>query len=459
MVRYPIWSLLLLVGAWFLPATLLAADPTFSKDVLPILQKNCQSCHRPGQTAPMSLLTYENARPWARAIKSAVATKKMPPWFASPQYGHFTNDKSLKQADIDTIVQWVDAGAPQGDPKDAPPAIEWPTDGWMIKPDLIVDGPTYDVPAKSIVEWQWVVVPSNFTKDTWVTSIEVRPEQIPVTHHICLSFRPHHPEVPYGVSIFNKPNIERDADGVEIRKPGQPGFGGQGASQQGIPQAALVGGGIEECYEPGRGPADFRPYGAAKLIPAGTDIWVNLHYTPNGTPVTDRIRIGFTLAKEPPTRRYLALSMSSTQDRNRFAIPPYDGNYEAPPAEATFAEDLELVGLMPHMHVRGKSATFYLDYPDGRSEIVLDVPKYDFNWQQWFDTSIKVKKGTKLRVIARFDNSANNKFNPDPSKTVYYGDQTWEEMHFPSFGVVVDDLTLDARKVLARPAPTPARAN
>jgi hypothetical protein len=436
-----------------LPSVLTAADPTFTKDVLPILQHNCQSCHRPGQTAPMSLLTYESTRPWAKAIKNAVSSKKMPPWLASPEFGHFTNDKSLKQADIDTIAKWVDSGAPQGDPKDAPKLIEWPEGGWTIKPDLIVEGPSYNVPARSIVEWQWVPVPSGITKDTWVTSIEVLPEQIPVTHHICLSFRPRTADVKYGVSIFNKPNIERDADGVEIRKPSAQAFPQQGAQgQPGQQQVALIGGGIEECYEPGRGAADFRPYGAAKLIPAGSDIWVNFHYTPNGTAVTDHIKIGFTIAKETPKKRYLALSTSSTQSRDQFAIPPYDGNYQAPPAEATFAEDVTLVGLMPHMHVRGKSATFYLDYPDGHSETILEVPRYDFNWQQWYDTSIKVPKGTKLRVIAHYDNSPNNKFNPDPSKTVYYGDQTWEEMHFPSFGVMVDDLTMDQRKVLARPA-------
>ena len=453
MVRHTLRPSIWVLGiSMLLPSVLAAAAPTFTKDVLPIFQQNCQSCHRPGQTAPMSLLTYESTRPWAKAIKNAVTSKKMPPWFASPEFGHFTNDKSLKQADVDTIVKWVDSGAPQGDPKDAPKPIEWPDGGWTIKPDVIVEGPSYNVPARSIVEWQWIPVPSGLTKDTWVTSIEVLPEQIPVTHHICLSFRPHTPDVQYGVSIFNKPNIERDADGVEIKKTGAQ-------QQPGPQQAAIIGGGIEECYEPGRGAADFRPYGAAKLIPAGTDIFVNLHYTPNGVAITDHIRIGFTIAKEPPKKRYLALSTSSTQDRNLFAIPPFDGNYQAPPAEVMFAEDVTLVGLMPHMHVRGKSATFYLDYPDGHSQTVLDVPRYDFNWQQWYDTSIKVPKGTKLRVIAHYDNSANNRFNPDPAKTVYYGDQTWEEMHFPSFGVIVDDLTMDQRKVLARPGPAQRPGN
>src|SRR6266480_2088262 len=149
-------SLVLTVGVFMLPSALIASDPTFTKDVLPILQKNCQTCHRPGQTAPMALLTYEGTRPWAKAIKNAVTAKKMPPWFASPEYGHFTNDKSLKQEDIETIVKWVDTGAAQGDLKDAPAPIQWPEGGWQIKPDVIVEGPTYNVPANAIVEWQWI---------------------------------------------------------------------------------------------------------------------------------------------------------------------------------------------------------------------------------------------------------------------------------------------------------------
>src|SRR5215475_6862726 len=139
---------------------------TFNRNVLPILQKNCQTCHRPGQIAPMSLLTYKEARPWAKAMKAAVATRKMPPWFADPQYGHFTNDRSLKQNDIDTIVKWADSGAAEGDAKDAPPAVEWPREGWQIRPDIIVEGPTFNVPAHTkndVVEWMWVTVPTGFT--------------------------------------------------------------------------------------------------------------------------------------------------------------------------------------------------------------------------------------------------------------------------------------------------------
>src|SRR5215467_14687129 len=192
---------------------------TFHKDVEPILQKNCQGCHRPGQIAPMSLLTYANARPWARSIKNAVANRTMPPWFAEPNT-HVINDRRLTQSDVDTIVKWVDAGAPEGKATDAPPAIAFPDDGWRIKPDYIVDGPTYEVPAKGIVEWTWFVVPGGFTKDTWVTSIEVLPTQLAVTHHVCLSYLQHTPEVPYNVAMLPRGVIQRDADGNEIRTTG-----------------------------------------------------------------------------------------------------------------------------------------------------------------------------------------------------------------------------------------------
>jgi hypothetical protein len=214
----------------------------------------------------------------------------MPPWFADPQYGHFTNERRLKQAEIDAISKWADAGAPEGDAKDAPRPIQWPEDGWQIKPDYIVDGPKYEVPAKGVVEWTWYVVPGGFTKDTWVTSIEVLPSQLAVTHHVCLSYVQHTPDIEYFKPVLPR-QIQRDENGNEIRgragaRGGPPAgntTGGRRGATTGV-AAAVFGGSvlaaifgrsagtalIEECYEPGRGPADFRPYNAAKLIPAGT---------------------------------------------------------------------------------------------------------------------------------------------------------------------------------------------
>ena len=206
MLRYGLVALLV-GGAAFVAGdiSMSAADApaTFTKDVLPILQKNCQSCHRPGQIGPMSLLTYQDARPWARSIKAKVESRQMPPWFADPQHGEFANDRSLPQADIDTIAKWADGGAPQGDPKDAPPAIEWPADGWQIKPDIIVRGPEFRVPARTpqdVIEWATFLIPSGFTKDTWITSLEIKPSVMSVTHHICFTFQPHRPDVKYYVA-------------------------------------------------------------------------------------------------------------------------------------------------------------------------------------------------------------------------------------------------------------------
>jgi len=411
------------------------SDVTFHKDIEPILQRNCQTCHRSGQMAPMSFLTYESVRPWAKAIKMATMTRKMPPWFADPNYGHISNDRSLKQGEIDRIAAWVDAGAPEGDPKDAPPLVKWP-EGWAIQPDIILEGPVTDIPAapkNNVIEWMEVTIPTNFTQDTWVTSVQIKPEHPEVTHHMCLGFVPHTPDTKYYEATWI--DRARDEEGAAIPEKG-PTFGGRRGAG-------------EDCWVPRQVAADYRTFNAAKLVPAGSDITLNLHYTPNGKAVTDHLKIGLTLAKEPPTRRYVSLVVSAPQDPKQFGIPPADGNWQSPPAEATFLQDAELVFMFPHMHYRGKDMTYTLEYPNGRKEVVLSVPHYDFNWQLRYQTSIKVPKGTKLRVDAHFDNSVGNRFNPNPNRTVYYGEMTWEEMMMGFFGVVVDkDNTADRRKII-----------
>jgi len=417
-----------------------AVTVTFNRDVLPILQKNCQSCHRPGQVAPMPLLTYQQTRPWAKAMKTAVTTRKMPPWFADPQFGHFLNDHALKQSEIETIAKWADAAAPEGNPKDAPPPLQWP-EGWQIQPDVIVEGPTTNGPGHTkndVVEWMSVTIPTGFKEDTWITSVQIKPDHPAVAHHICLGFNPHDPDIEYFKPVWlDKP---RGEDGSALPDKG-PTFGPAGPNGRFRSMA-------EDCYLPGNPVADYRDFKAGKLVPAGSDITLNLHYTPNGTPVTDHVQVGFTVAKEPPARRYVSLSTSAPSDPKRFAIPPNDPNWQSPPAEVTFIQDAELVYMMPHMHVRGKDMTYTLIYPDGRREVVLSVPRYDFNWQLGYNTSVKVPKGTKLHVEAHYDNSANNKWNPNPNKTVYYGEMTWEEMMFPFFGVVINK-DADPRKIIS----------
>ena len=420
---------------------------TFHKDVEPILQQHCQSCHRPGQVAPMSFLTYQNVRPWAKAMKAAVASRKMPPWFADSRYGPYLNDRSLKQSEIDAIAKWVDQGAPEGNATDAPAPVQWPN-GWTIEPDIIVDGPVTQVPAtakNNVVEWITAIMPTGFTKDTWVTSVQIKPEFPSVTHHICIGYIPHNPAYKYGVAYWT--DKDRDPEGAALPDKG-PTFLGPGAARSSdddptpIVNRATGRGlappaGAEDCYLPGNFAADYRPINAAKLIPAGSDITFNLHYTPNGDAVTDRVKVGFTVAKTAPERRYISFLTSSPTDAKRFVIPPNEANWESPPAEVTFLADAELVYLMPHMHFRGKDMTYVLEYPDGRKQTILNVPRYDFNWQLGYNVALKVPKGTVMRVYAHFDNSSNNKFNPNPNRTVYYGTMTWEEMMNPFYSVVV----------------------
>jgi len=439
-----------------------AAPVTFNKDVLPLLQKNCQSCHRPGQVAPMSLLSYQETRPWAKAIKAAVTTRKMPPWFADPNYGHFINDRSLKQSDIDTLAKWADSGAAEGDPKDAPAPVQWAKGGWGIQPEVVLDLPPRDVPAKGVLEWELIALPSPFKGDTWVTSMEILPGDASVVHHICFSFEKHRPTTVY--NRYEWVQVPRDETGNPT--PGNSGFGelpgmtiatrDVGSTEvqlrQGNPTLKQN---LDFCYLPGAGYDDYRAWNAGKLVPAGSDIIVSLHYTTNGNAVTDRTKIGFTVAKTPPPKKFVVQGAGEdtpvtapTQANNRavfasaynpeFAIPPNEGDYRAPPMDITFLRDVEIVRLRPHAHVRGKSAQYTLTYPDGREEIVLNVPRYDFNWQLSYGTSLKLPKGTRMRFEFRYDNSANNKFNPDPNRWVYQGFQSWEEMMAPNLGFIVD---------------------
>jgi hypothetical protein len=421
--------------ALFAGSVFAADSVTFHKDVEPILRRNCQNCHRPGQAAPMSLLTYQSARPWAKAMKAAVATRKMPPWFADPRYGHFVNDRSLQQGDIDTISQWADTGATEGDAADAPVAIKWPADGWEIQPDIVINGAPFTVPAKpkaNVIEWTYITVPSGLKEDTWITSMEIRPSELAVTHHICVFFKPHTEDTQYNTPVWaDRPRDERGRTPAEA----------SGTSGKGLPDSVLKGtDGVQGCYVPGQFTQNYALFHAAKLVKAGTDIVFQLHYTPIGRDVVDRPRLGLTVAKAPAERTFVTLGTSAPSDAKSFAIPPNTPNWESPPMEAEFLQDAELVSMFPHMHLRGKDMTYQLTFPNGETETLLSVPHYDFNWQMGYDVvePIKIPKGTHLKVTAHFDNSVNNKFNPDPNQTVYYGDMTWEEMMFPFFSVTVD---------------------
>lgn len=432
-----------------------AAAMTFHKDVLPVLQKNCQTCHRPGQIGPFSMLTYRDTRPWAKAIKAAVVSRAMPPWFADPRYGHFNNNRSLTQRDIDTIAAWVDHGAPEGDPRAAPPPVEWPDGGWQIKPDVTFDLPPYPVAARGIVEWERIAFPSPFKEDTWVTSVEILPGVPAVVHHMCFGFQKHRETTPY--NEYQWMEVPRDDEGNMKNVDGTTTgplkgivlFRAVGSTEvkRRVGSPTVFHEGTNEfCYLPGLPYEDYRPVNAGVLVPAGADMVVSLHYTATGLAVVDRSRIGFTVTKVPPLKKFLPQDgpegdnppVARRQANATLAIPPYASDHPGPLAEITFLKEVELVWFRPHAHVRGKTVRYTLAYPDGREETVLYVPRYNFNWQLTYRTSLKIPKGAKMRVQFTYDNSTANKYNPDPAKWVYYGGQSWEEMGTPNMGFLVD---------------------
>ena len=404
---------------------------TFYKDVLPVLQRHCQGCHRPGEVAPMSFLDYQSTRPWAKAMKAAVLERKMPPWLADPHYGKFANDRRLTDADIKALVTWSDAGAPQGDPKDAPPPVKW-LDGWNIgKPDLEFEMPNaFDVQASGTIEYQYVVIPTGFAEDRWVQMAEVRPGNRAVEHHVIAFLRP--PGSKWMADA--KPGVPF-VPARETRRRSNTGTNGnadpQANRQENQDNAAsfelLVG------YAPGLQPWMCLP-GASKLVKAGSDIVLQLHYTANGTAATDKTKIGIIFAKRTPERRQLTMSAANA----KFVLPPGDPAYEVH-SQIEMRDDSELVGLMPHMHLRGKDFLYKVVYPTGESSTLLSVPKYDFNWQLFYflDQPLVMPKGTRIECTAHFDNSPNNPANPDPSKEVRWGDQSWEEMMIGWFDVTI----------------------
>jgi hypothetical protein len=405
---------------------------TFTKDVAPVLQKNCQGCHRPGEAAPFSLLTYEQARPWAKAMKEAVVLKKMPPWYADPHYGKFANDRSLTQKEVDAIAAWADAGAPQGDLKDMPPAPHF-VEGWSIpKPDIIFEFPrAFEIPATGTIEYQKVVVPSGFTEDKWVQFAEARPDDRVRVHHMILYVR------------------EPGSHWLKDAKPGvffvaPKAKADDSADTSALPSDFLVG------YAPGQ-PPEILEAGQAKLIKAGSDFVLEIHYTTNGTASTDRSKFGLVFAKEPPKQRVLTLSATN----GKFKIPAGAPNYRVE-SEFEVGATVTLASLHPHMHGRGRDFEYRVLYPTGATETLLSVPRYNWHWQLWYnlDTPIVLPKGTKIQCTAHFDNSPNNPDNADPTKEVSWGDQSWDEMMVGFFNLVFD-VDLPVEEIL-RKGPLPS---
>ena len=340
--------------------TLAVAAPTvtFNKDVLPILQKNCQECHRSGEIAPFSLLSYAEARPWAKSIKQAVTTRKMPPWFADPEFNHFANDKRLSQANIDTLVAWVDGGAVEGNAKDKPAPLKFEA-GWNIKPDLVIEFPKpVDIPASGTVEYKYVLAKGSFPEDTWVVAAEARPGNAAVVHHI-------------------RVDVRSPASGW--MKNAEPGIAYERTDS--VMNSNPEGENLLGKYNPGLGAQVFDYEGAAKFVPKGSDIVFNMHYTTNGKATTDMSRVGLVFAKTPPkTTRYFT---SMVPVANNLVILPGEANAEVVSETTVMNDNIRMVYVQPHMHLRGKDFELRLIYPTGETQTVFKG-KWDFNWQQGF---------------------------------------------------------------------------
>lgn len=390
-------------------------EVTFYKDVLPVLQKNCQECHRAGEAAPMELFTYQQVRPWAKAMREAVLTKKMPPWFADPHVGKFSNDRSMAQAEIDTLAGWADSGAKEGNKKDAPPPRTFAT-GWYIgKPDVVIEMPEpYDVPASGTIEYTYYIVPTGFTEDKWVQLAEARPGDRSVVHHI--------------IAFAREPNSKWLRD-YPVKQGFVPKRRGEGGGEGGVGGGEFISG-----FAPGAPPEMLRP-GQGKLIKAGSDIVFQMHYTTNGKAARDQSKLGLIFSKDKPEYRVVTLAAMN----GKFVIPP-GAPAHAVDGAITLHGDTRLISLFPHMHLRGKSMEMRAVYPTGEMEKLLWVPNYDFSWQLWYQLPEPklLPKGTRIEATGTFDNSPNNPHNPDPTKEVRWGDQSWEEMMIGFFDVAIE---------------------
>ena len=394
-----------------------AATPTFYKDVLPILQSRCQSCHRAGEMAPLPLETYQQARASARLIRNATHTKTMPPWFADPCCGRFLNDPTLTSEQIATLAAWADANAPQGSAKKAPAPVAL-TEGWNIEtPDVVFQMPVAkQIPARGDIPYQYIIIPTHFKQDRWVRMSEIRPSNRMAVHHAVAYIRDAQSGwlrgapvgVPFSADDLPTPALRRDAMWTTS-------------------DILLV-------YAPGSLPDQWSE-DFAKLVPAGSDIVLQMHYTAHGHAMQDRTSVGLVFSKRPPAKRVLTLQLTNS----RFLIPPGDPDHRVE-VHGTLPNDSLLLSFFPHMHLRGKTFEYNVLEPGGQVRTLLRILHYDFYWQLSYRLAepIALKAGTVLQAVATFDNSKNNPHNPDPDSAVSWGEQTWAEMMVGFFDVAVD---------------------
>lgn len=373
---------------------------TYSNQIARIMQKHCVECHRSGEIAPFTLTSYEEVVGWGETMVEVIEDRRMPPWHADPKHGNFQNAREMTSEAQDLIKAWVKAGSPEGDASQLPKPLQY-TEGWQLprKPDLIInmrDTP-FQVPAEGTVRYQYFKVKPGFKEDSWIKAAQLLPGNRAVVHHILVAVVP--------------PNARRR-------------------------ELASTRGEFLAAYVPGQRPPVF-PEGMAKLIPAGAELVFQLHYTPIGTEQEDMSRLGLIFEKAENVKKIVVTQQART---SRFEIPPNDGNYRVESKSRRAPAEVELLGMMPHMHLRGKSFRFEAHYPNGKTETLLDVPQYDFNWQTSYRL-VKPKKmpaNSYIRCVAHFDNSAENLNNPDPTARVRWGDQTWNEMMIGYFDIAID---------------------
>lgn len=376
----------------------------------------------------MPLETYLQTKSFARAIANAARSKTMPPWFADPCCGRFSNDPSLTAEQITTLASWAAANAPEGNRRDAPPPVSR-TDGWNIsQPDTIVQMPqAKHLPASGDVPYQYIIIPTGFKEDRWVRMSEIRPSNRMVVHHAVAYIR--------------------DPQSSWLR--GAPV--GRAFSADGLPTPALrrdamwTTNDILLVYAPGSLP-DTWPPGFAKLIPRGSDIVLQMHYTTHGHATEDQTSVGLVFSKEPPAKRVLTLQLTN----DSFLIPGGDPDYRVE-VHGTLPNDSLLLSFFPHMHLRGKTFEYNIVESHGRIRTLLRISHYDFYWQLSYRLRdpIPLKAGTVLQAVATFDNSKQNAHNPDPNAEVRWGEQTWAEMMVGFFDVAVDPA-MDKQRFFVR---------
>ena len=408
-----------------------AAAPVFYRDVLPILQNHCQSCHRAGQSAPMALQTYQQVRLWAKQITAAVEARKMPPWFADPKIGKFANDPSLSEQEIATISAWSRAGAPAGERKDRPALLKW-TQGWNVPPpDAVVTMPKpMVIPAQGEIEYTYEIVPTHFTADRWVRMAEVRPSSPAHVHHAVVYIRP-----PDSTWLRNAP-VGRPFAASSLQTAEE-----RSDAHETTSDLLLV-------YAPGSSPDEW-PNGMAKFVPAGSDLVFQMHYTTDGHAATDATSVGLVFSQTKPKLRVTTLQLNN----HALLIPPGAEDFRVE-VQGTLPNDATLLSLFPHMHLRGKRFEYDIVHDDGSVEPLLRV-NYHFHWQLSYKLAEPraLKAGTRLRAVAWYDNSKNNPHNPDPGKLVVWGDQTSDEMMVGFFDVAIP-AEMDKWKFFVRPGAT-----